>query len=99
MPASPENGDPLLGPARAPSVFGVHNSTSVQIPRAEPPRAPALPQALQRAQAEHKASLRERETLERRSILRGLILFAVLVLLISLLRAGWSRAFPAGWQW
>ncbi len=69
--------------------------------RAEPPRPPALsPTALQR-DAEHAGYLRDRRRLEHRSVLRGLILLALAALILSLLRAGSDRAFPAGWwrQW
>ena len=65
--------------------------------RGETPRAAALPLAMQQAEAEHAAYLRERTAAERRSMLRGLILIALFVLLASLLRAGLDRAFPQGW--
>ena len=68
---------------------------------AEPPRAPTLLPSAEKDAREHGAYVRQRENLERRSMLRGLILLAVLVLLLSLFRAGLDRAFPAGWwrQW
>ena len=56
-----------------------------------------MPAALQKLEEERRQHLRGREALERRSILRGLILFAILVLIISLLHAGTDRSFPAGW--
>ena len=64
--------------------------------RAEPPRAPELSRTVRQARDEAARYRHEREAQERRSLLRGLILLAVLVLLVSLLRAG-DRAFPAGW--
>ena len=69
--------------------------------RAEPPRAPEVTPGL-RAAIDEQASYRaHREAAERRSVLRGLVLLAVLVLLLSLWRAGADRAFFTGWwrQW
>lgn len=43
------------------------------------------------------ASLPERFRTERRRQLRGLILLAIVVLLFSILRAGVSHVFAAGW--
>lgn len=51
----------------------------------------------QRAEAERNAYLRGREHLEARSVLRGLILLAVLVFVFTLVRAGTERAFFSGW--
>ena len=39
----------------------------------------------------------ERERLESRSVVRGLILLAILVLLASMVRAGLGRVFVHGW--
>ena len=54
-----------------------------------------------KAQSEQAAYLRNREELERRSVLRGLVLLALIALAVSLIRAGGGRAFYAGWwrQW
>ena len=69
--------------------------------RAQPPRPPERTPAVVKAQKERAEFLREREGLEHRSLLRGLILLALLVLAISLFRAGADRLFYAGWwrQW
>jgi hypothetical protein len=47
------------------------------------------------------AALRARLRLEQRSLLRGLILLALIVLVASLAYAGFSRLFVPGWwrQW
>ena len=68
---------------------------------AQAPRAPRLSPGMQKVQAEWEAYRREREGAERRSALRGSVLLALLVLLVSLLRAGADRAFYTGWwrQW
>lgn len=65
--------------------------------RAERPRAPELPASALRERAEAEAYLREREDAERHSVLRGLILLAVLTLSAGLLHGGLSRAFFTGW--
>lgn len=69
--------------------------------RAQRPRPVAVTPALRKANGERQAYLGEREGKERRSMLRGLILLAVLVLVFSLVRAGTERVFYAGWwrQW
>ena len=65
--------------------------------RAEPPRIPSPTPALERAEVQRKAYLAGRETLQARSIFRGLILLAILVLLASMVRAGFGRVFVPGW--
>jgi len=61
------------------------------------PRIPE-PTATQLAeQKEHEAYLRGRTLLESRSMVRGLILLALVVLLAGFLRAGFPRVFPHGW--
>ncbi len=74
---------------------------SDQAARAQPPRAPALGPAALKAKAESRAYLEQRERLELRSVLRGLVLLAILALLITLFRADLGRAFFSGWwrQW
>jgi hypothetical protein len=69
--------------------------------RAETVRAPEPTRALQRARVEKAAAVRLREALERRSMVRGLLVLAVVVLLASFARAGLERVFVAGWwrQW
>jgi hypothetical protein len=69
--------------------------------RAQPPRAPDLTEAQQRAELTRRKMLADRLGLEQRSLLRGLILLALVVLLVSLARAGFGRLFVPGWwrQW
>jgi hypothetical protein len=69
--------------------------------RAEPPRPPALTERDQRRETERLGKLRVRVALEQRSLLRGLILLAVVILIVSLARAGFGRLFVPGWwtQW
>lgn len=72
-----------------------------EVPRSQPPHPPKLgPAALERA-AEAEMYLRDREKLERRSVLRGLLLLALLALLVTLYRADADRIFFSGWwrQW
>lgn len=68
---------------------------------AKPPCPPPATPGVLKAQADHAAYMREREALEARSSMRGLIWLALLALAISLFRAGANRAFYAGWwrQW
>jgi hypothetical protein len=65
--------------------------------RAQPPRAPQLPASAQRSLEEAAIYRREREGVERQSVLRGLLLLAILVLVAGLLHGGLSRAFFSGW--
>jgi hypothetical protein len=65
--------------------------------RAAPPERPPLTPEFLRERAEYERYRRQRETIERRSMVRGLILLAVVVLLGSILRAGLARVFVHGW--
>ena len=69
--------------------------------RAKPPRPPALTEREQRRENERLDRLNSRVRLEQRSLLRGLILLAVVILIASLARAGFGRLFVPGWwnQW
>jgi hypothetical protein len=69
--------------------------------RAEPPRPPARTERQQRSESERVQTLNARVRLEQRSLLRGLILLAVVILIASLARAGFGRLFVPGWwrQW
>lgn len=98
LPVSQDQGP--LSPSRAAQGFG-QSVEATRTRRAEAPRAPALPPALQEAEAAGRLTLREREMSERRSMLRGLLLLAILLLLVSVVHAGGARALPAGWfrQW
>ena len=64
---------------------------------AEPPRIPAPTPTQERAELERKAYFRKREQMEHRSIVRGLLLLALLVLAASIARAGLGRVFVSGW--
>ena len=69
--------------------------------RAEPPRPPVLTDREKRRESARLERLNARVRLEQRSLLRGLILLAVLILIASLARAGFGRLFVPGWwrQW
>ena len=69
--------------------------------QAEPPRPPALGERERRRESARIDRLSARVRLEQRSLLRGLILLAVLILIASLARAGLGRLFVPGWwrQW
>jgi hypothetical protein len=69
--------------------------------RAEPPQPPAKSAELLRQDAERAKWMRARLRVEQRSLLRGLLLLAVVILLASLAHAGFGRLFVAGWwrQW
>ena len=61
--------------------------------RAEPPRPPALTERDQKRESGRLRLLSERVGLEQRSLLRGLILLALVILIVSLARAGFGRLF------
>jgi hypothetical protein len=69
--------------------------------RAEPPRPPALTEREQRRESGRLRTLGGRIGVEQRSLLRGLILLAVVILIASLVRAGFGRLFVPRWwsQW
>lgn len=69
--------------------------------RAQPARPPALSEREQRRETARRMTLRARVQMEQRSLLRGLILIALVVLIVSLARAGFDRLFVPGWwrQW
>jgi hypothetical protein len=69
--------------------------------RAEPPRPPALTERDQRRESARLEKLNARLRIEKRSMLRGLILLAVVILIVSLARAGFGRLFVPRWwtQW
>lgn len=68
---------------------------------AEPPRAPASRERDKRDERARKLELQRRVGREQQSMLRGLILLAVTILVVSLVRAGFGRLFVPGWwnQW
>jgi hypothetical protein len=65
--------------------------------RAAAPRIPQPTREQQGAKEEHRLYLRERAGLESASILRGLVLLALVALLFSMYRAGLARVFVPGW--
>ncbi|WP_263378018.1 hypothetical protein [Granulicella paludicola] len=65
--------------------------------RAARPQAPAPSRALLRARAEQQERKQQRATVERRSVVRGLVLLALVALGISVARAGFERVFVPGW--
>jgi hypothetical protein len=69
--------------------------------RAEVARPPQPTRDLDRARAERQEHRSVREVLERRSVVRGLTLLAVVALVFSIARAGLDRVFVHGWwrQW
>lgn len=92
-----QTGNPLMA-TRDPTHFGdAARVTAESHGQAAPAETPDLPAALKQAAMKRKGQIRSAEDLERRSMLRGLLILALVVLLFSLLRAGTQRAFPAGW--
>lgn len=69
--------------------------------RAKPPSVPPLTASARRDLAAHDVRMRRQESQERVRVYRGLVMLAVLVLLLSMLHAGWGRVFVPGWwrQW
>jgi hypothetical protein len=69
--------------------------------RAEVVRPPQPTRDLDRARVERQEHRSVREVLERRSVVRGLIVLAVVALVVSVARAGLDRVFVHGWwrQW
>jgi len=65
--------------------------------RAQPPRIPPTTRTLEREQAARKIELAQREVPERRSVVRGLLILAIIVLLASFARAGLGRVFVYRW--
>ena len=72
-------------------------SESTEARRAQPPRPSALTPEQQRHEKTRIDALRARVRLEQRSLLRGLIFLAVVILIVSLARAGLDRLFVPGW--
>jgi hypothetical protein len=65
--------------------------------RAARPAIPEPTRGLKRPRKEFGLYRAEREKIERRSMVRGLILLAVLVMVGSVARAGLDRVFVPGW--
>jgi len=65
--------------------------------RAVPAIAPAPSRGLKRKREEFRFYRVGREAVERRSMVRGLIFLAVVVIVLSIVRAGLERVFVPGW--
>jgi hypothetical protein len=65
--------------------------------RAAPATPPAMTRAVLLRRREFEAYRRERETIERRSVSRALILIAMVALVGSIVHAGLDRVFVHGW--
>jgi hypothetical protein len=65
--------------------------------RAAPVKAPEPTRALQRERDAQATYREERAAVERRGMMRGLLLLALVVLLLSIGRAGLERVFVHGW--
>jgi hypothetical protein len=65
--------------------------------RAAPVQIPEASRALQRVRLTQAAYRDERAALEHRSMVRGLLLLAMVVLVLSIARAGLERVFLHGW--
>ncbi len=65
--------------------------------RAAPPQLPPCTPALTLDRQDLERNRSEQERMERRSVVRGLILLAVIMLVGSVARAGLDRVFVHGW--
>jgi hypothetical protein len=65
--------------------------------RAAAAAPPEPTRGLKRRREQFRVYRLERETIERRSMVRGLVLLAVVVLAGSIARAGLDRVFVQGW--
>jgi hypothetical protein len=65
--------------------------------RAAPSQLPALTPAFERDRQKFARYRNDREKIERRSVVRGLILLAIVLLVGSIVRAGLDRVFVHGW--
>ena len=75
----------------------MQGSDRIHEPRAAPPQLPTASPAFERDRQAYERYRIDREKVERRSVVRGLILLAVLVLVGSILHAGLDRTFVHGW--
>jgi hypothetical protein len=66
-------------------------------PLAQPPQAPEPTPELALAREAHAERVARGERLERRSVIRGLLVLALLILVASMARAGLGRVFPPNW--
>ncbi|MEO7030608.1 MAG: hypothetical protein ABI147_14530 [Acidobacteriaceae bacterium] len=65
--------------------------------RAAPPGISVSTRKQQRESAERDAYYAEREQVERRRQLRGLLVLGLIVIAVSIARAGVDRVFTQGW--
>ncbi len=65
--------------------------------RAAPPAVPPSTRQYEHALAERDTYHRDREHVERRRQLRGLLILAFVVIMLSIVRAGLGRVFPPTW--
>jgi ferric-dicitrate binding protein FerR (iron transport regulator) len=75
----------------------MQSSERVREHRAAPAQLPAITRSVEQKRAEFEAYRRDREKVERRSVVRALILIAMVVLAGSILHAGLDRVFLHGW--
>jgi len=75
----------------------MQRSERVREQRALPAALPARTRAVLLKRDEFEAYRREREKIERRSIVRALILIAMVALVGSIAHAGLDRVFVHGW--
>jgi hypothetical protein len=75
----------------------MQSSDSGREHRAAAPELPQPTRLYEQQREEFERYRKERERIERRSVVRGLILLAVLVLVGSILHAGLGRVFVHGW--
>jgi hypothetical protein len=64
---------------------------------AQPPQIPQPTPELATARVAHEERVRRGARQERRSVIRGLLLIALLILAVSIARAGFGRVFPPNW--
>lgn len=70
---------------------------ATQPSEAAPPRPPVPSRAMERARQKSEAYRIHREGLERRSVVRGVLIVVCAILVFSVARAGLGRVFISGW--
>ena len=75
----------------------MRNAGHSNVHRAAPPQLPPSSPTQDRDRLAFKRYRTEREAKERRSVVRGLLVMAVIVLMGSIVHAGLDRAFVHGW--
>jgi hypothetical protein len=89
LPSENESAQAVIAPGKTP------------LHRAAQPRAPRATAELESARVEHAAYVERRERAEHAGFVRALLVLAVVVLGLSIWRAGLDRVFVHGWwkQW